>query len=154
MRHNKKAAKRRFAHTGEEKLSFGSILKGALYALLIAGGIGALLLLLCTALLLLTKSPLALVTPTALGALCATALAAGAVAARLQGNRLPLFCGLTTGGLFLLLLLAVAICLPKGQVAGDALRAGIYAAIPLLTTVGAMLAARKKKTVKHRKRAF
>jgi len=154
MRHNKKAAKHHFAPAKEEAVSLQSILKSACCALLLAIGIGLLLLLLFTALLLLTENPGAYARPAALAALYLTALFMGAIATRLHQRRLPLFCGITSGGLLLLALLLTALFLPKASPTGIALQTGLYAAIPFLATAGALLAARRPRTVKRPKRRF
>ena len=154
MRDNKKAAKHRFAPRGEDTPTLGSILKSACYALFITAGIGALLLLLCTALLLLTKNPGAYTGTVGKAVLYLTALLMGAIATGLHKGRLPLFCGITAGGVFLLVLLLTAIFLPKTEEYKRALQIGLYAAVPFFTTAGALLAARKPRAVKRRRRAF
>ncbi|MBQ3064104.1 MAG: hypothetical protein IJC99_04810 [Clostridia bacterium] len=152
MQHNKKAAKRRFAPAAKDEVSFAGILKSAGLALLIAGGIGILLLLLFSALLLRTKNPGGLVDVAALVALALTALSAGFAATRLYRRRLPLFCGLATGALLLLLLIALALLMPRAG--GGILRTLCYAAVPCLSVLGAWLGAGEKAIKKRPKRRF
>ena len=154
MMHNKKAAKHRFAPAREDTVSLASILKSALFALFIAAGIGALLLLLSAALLLLTENPSAYTGVVAPAACYLTAFAAGMIATRLHARRLPLFCGLATGVLFLALLLLTAALLPRASACTVALQAGLYALIPCFTVVGALIGGKRKSTPRRRKRAF
>ena len=154
MRHRKKAAKHHTAGKGEAYPTPKSILKSACFAFFIAGGIGVLLLLLSAALLLLTKNPSAYVKGVALALLYITAALTGVIATLWHKKRLPLFCGLAAGIIWLALLLPTAIFLPRAGAEATALRVGLYAAIPFFTVAGALLAARKPSAPKRRKRAF
>ena len=154
MRHRKKAAKHHTAGKGEASPSPKSVLKSACFAFFIAGGIGVLLLLLSASLLLLTKNPGAYTKGVALALLYITATLTGIIAARWHRRRLPLFCGIAAGGLWLVFLLLVAIFLRDTGTENTALRVGLYALLPFFSTAGALLAARRPRTVKHRRRAF
>ena len=154
MKHNKKAAKHRFAPTGETSLSPKSIFKSALLGLCVAGGIGILLLLLCTGLLLLTKNPGGCTQVVAHILLCTTALLAGVASAKFNRKRLPLFCGIATGALLLLLLLVLSACIPRTEGISPAMRFALYALLPPLTTAGALLAAHRKSNKKRRIKRF
>ena len=143
MKHTKKAAaKRRFAQTAAKSSSVQSIFLSTGLAILLAAAIGILLLLLCTALLLSTKNPGKYGYAASLSVLYLTAALTGALAAILHRRRATLISGLLAGVGLLLLLLPFACFLPRATGDSAALRIWLYAAIPLASTVGALLTAR------------
>ena len=154
MKHTKKAAaKRRFAATAAPSTSVQSIFLSTGLAILLAAGIGILLLLLCTALLLSVKNPGKYDAAAALFVLYLTAALTGALAALLHRRRAALICGLLAGAGLLLLLLPFVFILPRLADGSTALRIGLYAAIPFATVAGALLAARtpaRRNRPRHR----
>lgn len=153
--HNKKkaTARWRIATTEGEPITPVTVLRSALFALLISAPVGLLLLLLSTALLLFTPDPIRFHTPVAIGILLLTALLAGDLCARLHARRAPLFCGITTG----LMLLGTTLLLPLligGTEHSSLGGVGVllHALLPVLTTVGAFLGARPRNETKHRRK--
>ena len=151
----KKAARKRRPLTERDGApTLGSLMKCALCALPITAIAGLLLLLLATAILLATKDPNHYHTGVSLALLYLTAFLGGAIATRLYRRRSPLLCGLCEALLLLLLTTAIGFFLP------DAWQHDISGGIALLTRVlllpaaicGALLAARKPKTGKRRRR--
>ncbi len=150
MKRKKRTAKRRVA--GSEEPTLQSISKSVLLALPITAVIGILLMLPVTAILLATKDPNAYHTVAGLVLLYLVTLLGGAVATRLHRRRTPLFCGLATACVMLLLLLMVSLILPSSQHSyGTALRVGQHALLFPAATAGALLGAKEPK--KQRRRA-
>lgn len=141
------------ASQGDGAPNLKSLMKCALCALPITVAVGLLLLLLATALLLLFKDPDRYHTAAGIVLLYATAFLGGMIATRLYRRRSPLLCGLAEALLLLLLITALAFCLPDGW--KDHASAGVALLMRVLilpaSLCGALLASRKK-TQKRKKR--
>lgn len=150
----KKTGKRghRSATDGKGALTLPDLFKNALLALPVAMAVGLLLLLAATALLLTTPNPgqYAAIVGTALLYVCAALY--GRLTVRFSRGKLPLFGGLFSGGVLLLLLLLLAWILPESATAYQRpLIVGLYAAVPCATLAGALLPARRQRAKRKRR---
>ena len=101
-----------------------------------------------------TPDPAAITRPIGLAAAALAALTGGYCSTKIH-RREALLCGLLTGGGMLAVMLPLSL-LSAGLASGDpiGLAVGLHLAIPLLSTVGALLGVRKKQaaTAKRRRR--
>lgn len=150
----KKAGKRghRPATDGKGALTLPELLKNVLLALPVTMVAGLLLLLAATALLLATPNPgkYAAIVGTVLLYVCAVLY--GRLTVRFSRGRLPLFGGLFSGGVLLLLLLLMAWILPDSATAYQRpLIVGLYAAVPCAALAGALFPARRQRAKRKRR---
>lgn len=113
--------------------------------------IALLFLLVATLVAQHVTDPNILIAPLGLIALYLAALCGGFIITRLQGGD-PLLCGLVGGALILLICLAVGLCLPAPGTshAGNALLTRLP--VPLLSILSAVPAAKRRTTVRRKRR--
>ncbi|MBQ9779649.1 MAG: TIGR04086 family membrane protein [Clostridia bacterium] len=129
-------------------------LTAALFSLPVMAVLGLVLLLIVTAVAYASPDPDSLTTPLSMGALGLTALLGGLVAARRGGSR-PLVCGLLSGLLFNVLLLALSLFF--GEDARQSLTLGLsspllwglHGAVVLIAALGGKIGGRRPQKSKH-----
>lgn len=147
-RHESRTARRTASRPESDSSRLGAALCGALLALPISALIGLLLLLGAAWIANATPDPDRLIAPLGLAALGLTVFCGGLITSRRAG-RAPLLCGLLFGGVAVLALFAGSLAfgdasrqtLSMGISAGA--RAGLYAALVGVSTLGAGLGRRR-----------
>lgn len=122
----------------------GAALRGALFALPVSALLGLIFLLIAAGVAHALPDPDGLITPLGLSALGLTVLCGGLIASR-RTRRAPLLCGLLFGGLAVVALFAGSLIfsdasrqtLSLGLSSGA--RAGLYAALVAVSTLGAWI---------------
>lgn len=143
------ARQRRARRQAERPQSLAAMMKRVLLALPFTVLWGAFMLCGCTALLLLLPNPIRYARTAGLLCLYLTAAFGGMLATRLYGRRAPLLCGLASGLLLTLCLGAPALFLLHSNTnAAAALLMRLLT--PIASLLGALFAARKRKTRRHR----
>ena len=145
MTKRKKQAARRKRAGGQGGRVFPTLLKSVCLALSISMGVGMLLALLLCFILMKTGDPGRLDAPAAILTLALTALVGGAASVLLHGRRSPLICGSLLGLLLFVLLTVAALFLPSEQKSAPALSLLIHLLLIPVSTIGAALAARRKR---------
>jgi hypothetical protein len=140
---------RRARHKAERPQSFYAMMKCVLLALPFTVLLGAFVLCGCAALLLLTPNPIHYARLAGTLCLYLTAALGGMLATRLYGRRAPVLCGLTLG-ILLLLLLGIPTLFMLHDRTGAAATLLMRLLIPFASLSGALLAARKRKTRRHK----